>query len=180
MAQTKSTTVSRAQSLSAGTSKHVVNATFAGATYTSAQLVTLIQSFIALFTAVNAAKQQVAAALLSQRDQAPALASVIALYRAYVLATFAKQPAILADFGLTVRKTPAPKTAEEKFEASLQRAATRTARGTVGKKAKLKITGVVTPVTVPARSAAPLEVAPATASATVSPSNGSGHGSGGQ
>jgi hypothetical protein len=173
------TTVSRAQALVAGTQQQFANksVTFAGATYTSAQLVTLLLSFIALYTDVSTAQQQYKAKLLAQRDQAPPLAATIALYKAFVLATFAKQPDVLATFGLTSRKTPATPKVEEKFEAVLHRAATRKARNTLGKKAKLKITGTAPQIEVSEASAEPVATSAApTVTVTTAPAgSGGGH-----
>jgi hypothetical protein len=173
----KTTAVSSAQALVAGTEQQFANksVTFAGATYTSAQLVTLLQSFIALYTDVITAQQQYKAKLLAQRDQAPPLAATIALYRAFVLATFAKQPDVLATFGLTSRKTPATPKVAEKFEAVLQRAATRKARNTLGKKEKLKVKGAAPQIEISEASAEPVATSAApTVTVTTAPAGGGG------
>ena len=179
----KTTALSRAQSLAAGTSKHLngTSVTFGGVTYTFTALTALLQSYITLFLDVNAARQTYSAKLQAQRDQGPALAVLVALYRAFILVTFAKKPDILADFGLTGPKPKAVPTAKEKVEAVDLRAATRVLRHTMGKKQRegIKATSPQpTTASAPgpvAAQASSQHVAPAGASATAtggSPQNG--------
>jgi len=82
-----------------------------------------------------------------------------------VRGSFGNQPDVLADFGLEPEKTATPLTVEQKAAAQGKAKATREARGTVGKKAKLKITGNVTGVLVtPVTTAAPTQPAVAVGS----------------
>ncbi len=55
---------------------------------------------------------------------------------------------VLADFGWTLPKKPGPKTTAAKLSGVLKAAATRKARGTMGRRQRLKIRGEVpTPTT---------------------------------
>ena len=101
--------------------------------------------------------------LAAEAAQAPALHDLLVAYVAFVRATFSSA-SVLADFGLAPKKARTPLTVEQKAAAKAKRDATRAARGTMGKKAKLAVkgdvTGVeITPVTASTAQAAP--VAPA-------------------
>ena len=85
---------------------------------------------------------------------------VIQAYTHTLQETYGTDTETLADYGIEPRKSPTPLTTEQKSAAVAKAEATRKARGTTGKKAKLAIkgnvTGVeVTPVTAPANAAAP-------------------------
>jgi hypothetical protein len=81
----------------------------------------------------------------------------------YVMNMFGQTSAVLADFGFTPPKRPI-QTIEQKNAAIAKRAATRKARNTLGKKAKLAIKGVV-PATAPATPVTPTTT-PATPTTT--------------
>jgi hypothetical protein len=57
---------------------------------------------------------------------------------------YAASPALLADFALTPRKTPAPRTAAQKVIAAAKAKATRAARHTMGSVQKAGVTGSLT------------------------------------
>jgi hypothetical protein len=142
-------------------------------TYTPATLTTFIQSRIDAANEVITAKaawQSAAKAYLALNAQANV---VVHDLKQFVIGLFGAEANQLSDFGFTPRKktvlTPAQKVA-----AAAKRAATRKARGTVGPKAKLAITGTV-PTTAPATPAttpAPAVTTPAptqTAAPTANP-----------
>ncbi len=174
----KGTRATRAGQLIAGTRKRLTNGaqvlTFAGgfANVTVdaavAELQTLIDNRAAATAARAAARDKVAA----EQAAMPALVAFMNAFEALIRVMFGNDTAALADFGLTPRKAPAPKTTEEKAAAAAKRAATRTARGTKGPKARKAIHGnvtaslVVTPAAPPAMvPAAPATPAPAPAPA---------------
>jgi hypothetical protein len=161
-----------AEQLAEGTQKHIGATTpvlVAGGTFTSVQIVAQLNSLTALRAAVDSAKSALRARLADERSKAPTLVAFLQAYEGFVRSAFGTQPDVLADFGLAPRKIKTPPTVEQKAAAKAKRAATRAARGTIGKKKKLAIHGnvtgvLVTPVTQPA-TAQPLPTPP-TAAAT--------------
>jgi hypothetical protein len=134
------------QNLISGTAKHFSTASslaFGGATYTVASLTALLQSFVTLVNAVSVARAAYKAQLVAVRAQMPALLVVVHAYVQFIRATYGNSPDTLADFGLSPRKTAAPKTVAEKAAAVAQNLATRAARHTLGPKAKAAIKGTV-------------------------------------
>jgi len=142
------------QALVAGTNKHFPNGSFTlgGATYTTATLVQLFQSYGDAFAAVDAAHAQTKDAVLALRAAKAKMGPVILAYKRWLLSTFGTATQTLADFGVQPPKARTPRTSEQNAAAAAKRQATRKARGTVGKKKKLAVKGdvtgvVVTPVT---------------------------------
>ena len=148
-----------------------------GSTTTPTQVEAQLTALSNLRNDVDAARTTLKAKVATEAAQLPALRTFLVAFVAFVRGTFGNSPDVLADFGLPPKKTKAPPTAVQKAAAAAKRAATRAARGTTGKKAKLakkgNVTGVVvTPVTsAPAVSAAPepAQPAPTASSATPSP-----------
>jgi hypothetical protein len=135
----------RVQKLIAGTNKHFATASslaFGSETTTPQALTQLFQSFVDAFTGVMAAKATYTAKLQAERTLAASVRLVIQAYEAFVRATFSKSPDVLADFGLAPHKVTKP-TVATKVVAVDRRLATRKARHTMGKKAKLAITGTL-------------------------------------
>lgn len=155
------------------------NLSLAGTTYTPATLVTFLQSVIDAGNAADTAR----ASWLAAADAAATLAKsgteVLTGLKQYVSNTFGKTSTQLTDFGFAPRKT-VTLSPDEKVAAAAKREATRKARGTLGPKAKLKVTGVTaaaaaaaaatgasqpaavpTPPATPAPTAAPVPAAPA-------------------
>jgi hypothetical protein len=136
----------------AGIGKHITGpVTFGGISYTAAQLAAPFQAWSTQATAVGTAKAAFHAAVLDEQAAFKAAQILWALLEAYCRVTYNGDTATLADFGFAPRKYTKPSPAVE-TAAIAKRAATRTARGTMGKKAKLAITGA-TPA--PAPAAAP-------------------------
>lgn len=146
MAKTnKTTTLARDSLVIAGITKDLKNASampIAGTTYTPVALITLIQSRINAINAAAAARAQwldavkAVNALNAQVDEAEAG------LQSYVLNLFGKSSPLLADFGFAPKPRATPDLATRTLAAA-KAAATRKARGTMGKKEKAKITGTV-------------------------------------
>ena len=168
-----------AASLAAGTQKHLSTMTsimVGGSTTTPAAAEAQLTALSTLRNDVDAARTALQAKVATETAQLPALRAFLVAFVAFVRGTFGNSPDILADFGLPPKKTKAPLTVEQKAAAAAKRKATRAARGTTGKKAKLAVKGnvtgvVVTPVTsAPAVSAAPQPAQPAPTASPASPS----------
>lgn len=167
-----------AEKLAAGTQKHLstlAQVVIGSRTFTPAQVENDLQAFAKLRMTVDAAKAVVKAALQDEKSKAPAMRAFFRAFIEYVRAAFGNSPDVLADFGLAPKKARKPLTAEQLAAAAAKRAATRKARGTRGKKAKLAVKGdvtgvVVTPVTASPSSPQP---APTASNASSAPGNGS-------
>jgi hypothetical protein len=152
----KAAALAAVQALIAGTQKHFPSGSFTlgNTSYTTASLVTLLQSVANAIMSLNGAQLAAKHALTTLQGVLAQADPVIQIYERYLQATFANTVPILADFGLEPRKEPAPKTTEEKAAAAAKAKATRQARGTMSKKQKLTVKGnvtgiIVTPVTAP-------------------------------
>jgi hypothetical protein len=169
----KSTLVSRATKLIAGTKKHYPNGSetllVGGATFTAAALTQLIQDFVDERGVVEASKAATTARIQAERAQAPARIAVIRAYETFVRGTFGVSADVLADFGLAPPKARAPQSAEKKAAAAAKRAATRGLRNTLGKKAKKAIKSDVTASLVVTPSTAAQAKAPVPAAAPAAP-----------
>ena len=173
-----------AKQLIAGTAKHLSSATpvtFAGGPFTGDQITSKLQALVDLRSSVDAAKATAKAKLAAEAAEAPALRTFSRQLRAFVKASFSTSPDVLADFGITSKARELP-TVEGKAAAVAKRAATRTARHTMGAKQKAGVKGdvtgvVVTPVTAPSPvvtapsspTAPATSVGPAAASSPASP-----------
>jgi hypothetical protein len=177
--QNKSTEAALAEQLAAGTQKHLSTMTqlmVDGSTITPAQAEAQLNALSALRTAVTAARTTLEAKIAAETAQLPALRVFLVAFVAFVRGTFGNSPDILADFGLLPKKATTPLTVEQKAAAAAKSKATREARGTTGKKAKLAVKGnvtgvVVTPVTTPAATPAsePVQLASSPSPAAPSP-----------
>jgi hypothetical protein len=154
----KNTEAALAEQLAAGTQKHLstlAQIMVGGSTITPAQAQTQLGAISALRTGVTAARTTLEAKIATETAQLPALRTFLVAYVAFVRGTFGNSPDVLADFGLPPKKAKTPLTVEQKAAALAKHEATRKARGTTGKKARLAVKGnvtgvVVTPVTTPA------------------------------
>src|SRR5580692_1232167 len=171
--KTKAAALALLQALIAGTQKHFPSGTFTlgNTTYTTASLTQLFQSLITAMAAQTVAQSNAKDAVAATHGLQAQVDPVILIYTRFLQATFASATQTLTEFGLAPRKVPAPRTAEQKAAAAAKAKATREARGTTGKKAKLAVKGnvtgiTVTPITVqpaPAPSAQPASSAPTAA-----------------
>jgi len=168
----KADKATRVGQLIAGTKKNFPKVsqaiTLEGTSTTIGAALNELQSFIDNRNAVVTAQGNARTAVAAERAAAPALDAFISAYVAFIKLQFGPTATELADFGIPVRKAPAPKTAEQKAVAAAKRKATRQARGTTGPKAKKAIHGNITAqlVVTPAdASSADASATPATASA---------------
>jgi hypothetical protein len=131
--------------------------------YTKAQMVSTLQSAIALYTGVAAQETVLETARITQRAGIPAARQYYAELKGVITGFFHAGNPVLPDFGFTPKKAGTPMPAVKKAESVLRSAETRKLRGTLTKaqKAALKYTGPVTAASVP--SAAPVVVAAAPA-----------------
>jgi hypothetical protein len=184
MSQGKNSLAAQVKQLIAGANKHYPNGSeqlqVGGATFTVTGLTALLQSFVDNRQAVEASKAATKAKAQAELTQAPSLRAVIHAFESVVRGTFGNSADALADFGLAPPKARVTKTAEQKAVTAAKSAATRKARGTMGKNQKKNVKGsitanlVVTPVTTspvsnPIASPAPAAGAPSAATATAAP-----------
>jgi hypothetical protein len=151
----KGTKAVLAAKLAAGAQKHFpagMSMSVGGVMLTLAQIETQLTGFASLRTDVDTARSDLQAKLAAETAQATAMNAFLDAFVRLVRGSFGNQPDVLADFGLPPEKARTPLTVEQKAAAAAKRAATRVARGTTGRKAKLAVKGnvtgvVVTPVT---------------------------------
>ena len=170
--------------LIAGVNKHFPNGSqqlqVGGATFTVTGLTTLLQSFVDTREAVEASKAAAKAKVQAEGAQASSQRATVRALESMVRGTFGSSADVLADFGLAPLKARVPRTAEEKAVSAAKSAATRKARGTMGKNQKKSVKGsitaklVVTPVTTspvstPVATPAPAADAPGATTATAAP-----------
>jgi hypothetical protein len=161
-----------------GIQKHFPNGvTLGGKTYTTAALVAVLQGYIDAATASQEARATWLDNVAATRTAASQALPVHRKLLTYVATTFGDAQGTLADFGSApaTRKVP---TVETKVAAKQKRAATRTARHTMGKNQKKSVTGAVVPTAAAAPSTAATPTAPpgpATTAATTGTSGGAPH-----
>jgi hypothetical protein len=144
--------------------------TFDNQSYTTAQLVVMLQTLVAAATSASDAKAAWHAAALAESNVATQTSSLAAHLRPMLQMMFAASEPSLTALGLTARKTPAPLTSEQQVARAAKARATRVARGTTSKKQKAAIHGNVSGVTI-----TPV-VTGATAGSTTSGATSSGNG----
>jgi hypothetical protein len=142
----KSDVVNADIAMIAGIQKYLPNTTFVvgGQSMPAAAVVTLLQGRVDAANAIVTALAAWHAAVEVSDARYTATEAVVTGVRQTVLAMYAGSPAMLATFALSARKTPAPRTTEEKLVAAAKAKATRAARHTMSKKQKAAITGSLT------------------------------------
>src|SRR4029077_4154412 len=116
----KGTRATRAGQLIAGVRKHFSNGaqvlTFAGgfANVTVDEAVAELKKLIDLRAAATAARATARDKVQAEREATAALVAFMNAFEALVRIMFGADTPSLADFGLTPRKRPTPKTAQEK------------------------------------------------------------------
>ena len=171
--------VTRAKQLILGMKKYYPNAStslqIGGTTFTVSELTQSMQDFVNTRDAVEAAQAAAKAKVQTERSQSTSQIAIIRGFEAFVRATFGTKADVLADFGLAPPKVRVPRTAEEKAVSAAKSAATRKARGTMGKNQKKSVKGsitaklVVTPVTTSPVSPPVATPAPATSTPSAAP-----------
>jgi len=135
-----------------------------GDTYTPTSLVAFVQARIDAAHKIDTARAAYLDAVKVYDALNTKTTRVLRGLRNYVIGLFGELSPKMADFGFT----PSPRatqTTAQKAAAAAKRMATRKARGTMGKKAKLKITGA-TPTAAPPVVPAPASPAPAPGNGT--------------
>jgi len=157
--RTKQDESARATHVIAGFEKYLATAsiTLGSTAYTPDQITGALQLLVNLHSAVDTARSVVNAKLVAEKAQAPALRSLLAAVVSFVKLTFSESPDVLADFGLPPKTVKTPLTTEQQAVAVAKRKATRVARGTTSKKAKMAVKGDVIGVTLtPVKASAPV------------------------
>jgi hypothetical protein len=113
-----------------------------GVKVASADAVKTLQAYADALKAANAAHAQWADLVVTARKLEPGATALVTQIEAYVRAVYGNANAILAEFGLSVRKR-ATRTVAAKVEQVERALATRVARHTAGPKEKAKIHGTV-------------------------------------
>jgi len=157
--RTKITVKERLQGLIKGTQQHTPSGSLPldGAVHPVVDLIKLFQSLI---DAIDAEVPAKAAYQASVQSMVSARTVVVPLMRAYVdylHSTLGQNGTVLADYGLSPRKAPAPRTAAQKAEAAAKAKETRKLRGTMSPKQKAGIKAGAAPVspTAPAPTTKP-------------------------
>jgi hypothetical protein len=185
-AQSHAATIASLGKLIAGLQKYPPSGALSldGTSYTTAEVVSLLQSIVDALNAVVLARATYTKAVHAAEALASDNGPVVRDLKQSVQMTYAKSDDVLSVFGLTPRKSTAgAKTPEVKVAAAAKAKATRTARGTKGKTQKAEITGnvtgvAITPVTAPVAPApaVPPAVQPAAATpAVAAPATVSSH-----
>jgi hypothetical protein len=157
MRKTVNNTIAALNSLASGLKKNQPKGSFllVGTKYTTAQLVTIIQSIVTALLAVPPTK----AAYLKTTRSAGALQrqyrAVFRDLRQLLQLNTSDDMEVLADYGLTPRKLGGAGSPEVKVAAADKARATRTARHTMGPKERLQITGTTVALANAAASTAP-------------------------
>jgi hypothetical protein len=149
--------IARDLKMAEGITKHFnkkASFTLSGETYTSDELLSLLQARTDTAHAVQAARTAWLNATAALQEQLAKTDPVFTSFRLQLLTTYSPTANELSDFGIAPPKARAPLTAEQQFNAVRQQHATRKARHTLGKKQRLEVKRTVTDVTAPATKAA--------------------------
>jgi hypothetical protein len=162
MNQSKVKSVARDRLLIAAIGEHFTRSTVItldGQSYKAKELLTMLQDHVDAVSAADVVKTKWQTAVGVATAKGSSVAGILPALRRHVLGTYGADSQAMKDFGFTAKVGKA--TAEVVAAAVQKRAATRKARGTMGKRQKAKIKGDVTPaIAAPAAtaSAAPVVV----------------------
>jgi hypothetical protein len=134
----------RAASIVSGIRKRLPSAEtykMSGKAYTHEELAAFFQAQVDALDAVHAARAALAAAIAKERAVARSVAARLPLFQNSIGNRLGFTPEVFADFGWQLPKKPGPKTTASKLAGVERARATREARGTMGKKQRLKIRG---------------------------------------
>jgi hypothetical protein len=147
----KTTRTAYDQNLRNGVAAHLAaGLVISSAPVPQTSLVATLDERIAAGPNVAAARAVYLKAVADEREVIQRTAPIVAAIRDVVHVMFRGQPAILAEFGLAPRKTPAARTVEEKAAAKAKSLATRHARKTMGVRQRAKVRGTPpTPIAPP-------------------------------
>jgi hypothetical protein len=136
-----------------------------------AQVVAVLQGRVDDDQTVRTAKAAYDTAVQTRNTNLAATQTYVHDVRQAVKAMFSNSPQTLADFGMVPNKPRTPLTVGQKVLAAAKAKATRTARGTLGKNQKAKISGSVPgPVTVELDGSTRTEASGPTGSASIAAS----------
>ena len=141
--------------------------TLVGKDYTPAALVAVFQNRVDAADTTDESERTWHDDVASERELEATVAPVRKAFRAFLVSRYGAMSKKLAEFGVTPptkRRKPASKTLAEAAEKS---GATRVARGTMGKRARLKVTGAPAPA--PSPEVPTAAASPATPTANVTP-----------
>ena len=143
-------TVAELQALATEIPNYFPNFKFliAGQTCTTAQVMTTVEAMLSAANAVVTARKSVSDARVAEQTAKTQYGPFITELRQFIAIAFSSAPSTLAEFLITPKKARTPLTASQRAAAEAKARATRTARGTRGKKQKAAITGNVTGVTI--------------------------------
>jgi hypothetical protein len=172
----KTTALARNKKISEGVNKHfakVKSLTVAGDEYTPKSLLAVLAAEDDASLAVDSTRAQLKAQVATHRSAKVTAGELRSALKVYILGTYGKKAVqMLGDFGMSVPKGPGERTVDEKATTVAKNLATRAARHTMGKKQKLRVTGVVSPTATTAETssssapaATPVQVASAVAPA---------------
>ena len=174
----RSLTTAQYQALITGMPKYCPNSVFeiAGTSYTTPQVVALVQSVLNHAVAVAPAKATWLATTKAIDEAEATDGKIVKEVREVVALMYQNAPSTLAELAISPRKASKPLTAEARAAATAKARATRLARGTTSKKRKALVTGNVTgvnitPVTTPA--AAPTATTAASSASLAGSAGGS-------
>ena len=132
-----------------------------GSIMTYAQFLSAMQPIVDMANAVLTSKSAWQTAVQAERAKATQTKIFLAAVRQAIYVLFGNNPDALADFGLLPKKVRTPMTPAARVVAAAKSAATRKARGTSGKKAKLAVHGTVaSTISVSTTGAKPVIVSP--------------------
>jgi hypothetical protein len=165
--RTKAEQAAQENSLLAAIAEHFTGSavlTLNGTSYKAKDLQKVLQAHLDAISAADALKAKWQTAVAAANAKAAAVAGILPALRAHLISAYGGSSQTVADFGFTPKKKAT--TVEAQALGVARRQATRKARGTMGKKQKEKIVGVVTPAAPAADAPKPAAV---TASATTAP-----------
>ena len=145
---TKSNSALKINKLFAGIQKrfptlNITSFPIGGAVMTYVQFLAAMTPIVDAANAVIAARSAWQTAVQAERTMSAQTKIFLAAVRQAIYVFFGNNPDALADFGLVPKKPRVPMTPAARVVAAAKSAATRKARGTSGKKAKLAVHGTV-------------------------------------
>jgi hypothetical protein len=132
-----------------------------GQTYTVPAFIAKAQAYQVLLAAVPQAAAAHTAAVQAREVAEEAFTTFLDESHLFLKSALGKSNPALTTYGTTPDKVPTPLTAEQLVARAQKAAATRKARGTLGKKQKKAITGATPPAASPAAASPTPAVAPA-------------------
>ena len=143
---TQTTKLERARTLVAGIQKHLAAGGkyyLQGRAFSRDDLIATFQEELDALRAIQAARAALASAVAREVDVERRVRSLELDLKGLVQNLFGHRIDVLGAFGWSVPKKPGPKTPAAKALGAEKAAATRKARGTMGKRQRLKVRGTL-------------------------------------